>query len=555
MARNKESKLLRIDGSPKRKASKRKRVSSGEAEGKRSDGKELEQQVAGSSTAEDWEARAFERIKLDGMAKKNLRWHVLIPSTRHALRVRGMKCVKLGAMYPSPEYAARAADIALIALWGRLDSEDYLNFPLHDYDESMCYQRYGGDLTRYMIDIVEMGKKMVAQAKSTLPAPRPSEYFERLQKMYHQNAIMRAKYDALISEHEDLYKFHKNKCGVCVNCRQPWLGRACLRYKQAKDLGYKFREHAKMIVDGPELSAFKRSIQRAKKEGKNDIARKITNAMYAKYPLPDISKDRLQVTAAQPITESSPEYDVCQNIEKYEDSLEWLMTPFPNKMTREYNRKHTESAYAQLRLYLSSSMNQEIHRAKKSALEYDEKGIYEFQIKRKRPGGNVYDELLGTIDHAAASESDILFVREDARTWLKPSTYKLNQCSYCKTWHKLDLKICPFMRATCAVPKSNQDILCRVCRDGKENCKVCLARCTIPEFLCHPLRVPAPFLSDMSPEMLSLLSSIVDMSSAAISEFKSPHLSGKLTPKTLLALAIVTEAMVDSKLERLDETS
>ena len=495
-----------------------------------------------SKAAEEWEGRAFERIKLDGLAKKNRRWHVLVPKTRHALRLRKMQCIKLGATYPSAESAARAADRALIAMWGRMDAEDYLNFPSSDYSD--CIQLYGVDLTRFLLDIVEHGKEMVEKAKNASRVTKQTEYSSRLRRVYQQNKTLREKCDALISDQRDLFTFHKTSCGVCVNCRQPWLDKVCARYKEARDMEYKFREHAKLIVDGPELSAYKMAIQRAKGEGNKDLAQRITEAMYSKYPLPEIEEREAGDTRKEKTDVPNTQ------VEKTADTLVWLIKPFPNKKTREYNTKHTESAHAQLQLQLTLSAQREMNQMKRAALEYDDQNVSEYQIKRKSPNRKVYEELLTSIDQAAEEGLDLLFIREDARTWLKPNTYRLNQCSYCKTWHRPHLEYCPLMQATCALEKDwdidHKKPLCRVCKDEGENCRACLARCSIPDFLHHPLRVPAPFMSEISPDMQNLLESMKRMSDSAITEFKSPHLSATLTPESFLALALVAEAMVDN---------
>lgn len=498
--------------------------------------------------AEDWKSRAFERIAVDGLAKKHRRWHVLIPKTCNVLRLRGMKCIKLGATYPSPESAARAADRALIAMWGRLDAEDYLNFPLRDYDG--CFQRYGVDLTRYFLGIIEKGKEMVDIAKSASRVPEQTEYSRRLGRVIQQNKRVKEQSDLILSEQSKVYKFHKNNCGVCPSCRQPWLEKVCVRYKEARNVDYKFRDHATMIVDGSELSAYKMAISRAKKEGRKDIVQKITEAMYEAYPLPEVLQDQAN-TPPSVAVEKGEKRDTLGKTADDKDSLEWLMKPFPNKKTREFNRKHTASAHAQLQLRLTLSMNQEMKQMKEAALEYDAPHVSEFQIKRKNANGNIYKNLLMSIDQAAAEGSRILFIREDAPTWMKPNTYKLNQCSYCKTWHRPHLEYCPFMQATCAVTKSNTEPLCLVCNDEKDNCSACLVRCTLPDFIHHPQQIPAPYLSKLSPEMLKLLESMRELSSAAISEFNSPHLSDMLTPQSLLALAVIAEAMVDTALERI----
>lgn len=512
------------------------------------------------NNSSNWKARGFQRIQLDARARKNFRWHVLIPNKcflKLGSRDIEKHCVKLGATYPSPESAARAADQALIAMWGPMDSEEFLNFPIQDYEKDESVQRYGPDLTRYMLTLIEKGSEMVAKAKDSAHTPEQSDFTRRLRMLYQRSKQVSDECNALLANESDKYKFHTSNCGVCPSCRQPWLEKACVRYKEARELKYKYREHARIAVEGTEILAYRTAIKRAKIEGKKDIARKIMDEMYARYPLPNngphIMRETVQDTEGNRRALGNSAKLETRKREDIQDSLTWLITPFPPKKIREYTKKHTESAHAQLNIRLNSATSKEIETIKRSAIEYNRSDVLQYQIKRKFPNDNIYRDLLSSIDLATAEGSDILFVREDAQTWMKPNTYKLNQCSYCKTWHGTNLKLCPFMQATCAIHTSEAQHLCQVCKDRQENCKACLSQCSVPKIVWNRKRAPAPWLPQMSPEMIQLLMSIKNMATAAISEFKSPHLNGKLTPETLLALAIITEVIVDNGLRKIQQ--
>lgn len=142
--------------------------------------------AGGQSTAVEAgsEGHRFKRIRLEKVSARQRKrikhvdgWEVLVP-TKGALSMLAAslpgtqrtqcKLCPLGAIYPTDELAARAADRALIALSGRLASEALLNWPLDEYPEGDCHQLYGAQLARYMTQIVEDGQREMEAARRGL---------------------------------------------------------------------------------------------------------------------------------------------------------------------------------------------------------------------------------------------------------------------------------------------------------------------------------------------------------------------------------------------------
>ena len=130
------------------------------------------------------EVPRFQRIRLEKVSARQKNrvkhvdgWEVLVP-TKGALSLLAAalpgtqrtqcKLCPLGAIYPTAELAARAADRALIALSGRLAAEALLNWPLVEYPAGDCHQLFGERLARYMIRIVDEGQEEMDAARGRL---------------------------------------------------------------------------------------------------------------------------------------------------------------------------------------------------------------------------------------------------------------------------------------------------------------------------------------------------------------------------------------------------
>ena len=518
------------------------------------------QGTTGSGVAED--EHLYERIQIDTKAKKNKKWNVLIPK-KPMQRIASLeKClVKLGAAYPSPESAARAADMALIAMWGRANAEEYLNFPLKDYKEDECFQRYGIDLTRYMISIIDKGKDMVSAANSVVA--EHNDFSRRQMRRYTQEKEF-SKRISEVTDQNPLYTWHTKPCGLCLHCRQPWLGKPCVRYKLSKEYKYKRSEHARMTVESLESMAYREASQLAKAAGKKKVAHKIIEEMETKYPIPEISQHpRVEDMVETDVDEEGDEQAsisgisamaICeQDQEKtsgeVQKDLEWLLKPFPAKREREYIKFQTESCYTQMDLQLRQAVSRDIEQSLSRQEEASKPTRWTFPIKHNFPTKGGYKQMLRTIDQAEREGSDFLFLREDALTWLRPSTYKVNQCTYCRTWHKANLLYCPLMQNLCAIPSEERIFNCLKCKDSGENCKHCLQNVKLPSSVWTPFLMPVPWVEKISPGMAQLMISMKNLASCAISEFKSPHIAGKLSPDALLALGVLAQTMIDHEIQ------
>lgn len=165
----------------------------------------------------------FVRIKRDFKAKVNLKWHVLIPK-KPRVQTRDMEkmekdLVRLGAVYPSPEEAARAADKALIAMWGTQDAEDFLNYSSTEYNADECYRRFGSDLTEYLARLVEQGQLQMDSRPKRYKPQEKNEYARRLLESYKFSALTRHRINSLVSSDPTL-SLQKERCGICRYCRQ-----------------------------------------------------------------------------------------------------------------------------------------------------------------------------------------------------------------------------------------------------------------------------------------------------------------------------------------------
>jgi hypothetical protein len=522
----------------------------------------LEQLEGKTSNGVAEDEHLYERIQIDPKAKKNKKWNILIPR-KPMKRITSLEksLVKLGAAYPSPESAARAADMALIAMWGRANAEEYLNFPLGEYKEDECFQRYGVDLTRYMISIIDKGKDMVSSAYSVVA--EHNDFSLRQMRRFTQKKEFKERMSEVMDQNP-LYTWHTNACGVCLHCRQPWLGKPCVRYKISKEYKYKRSEHVRMAVESLESMAYREASQIARIAGKKKVSHKIIEELETKYPLPQNShplhvenmedtdldeegQDQVSLSgiSAMTICEQDQEKTSGQILK----DLEWLLKPFPAKREREYIKFQTESCYTQMDLQLRQAISRDIEQSLSRQEEASKSSRWTFPIKHSFPTKGGYKQILRTIEQAEREGSDFLFLREDALTWLRPSTYKVNQCTYCRTWHRANLLYCPLMQNLCTIPSEEKVFNCSQCKDTGENCKHCLQNVKLPLTVWTPFLMSVPWVDKISPGMTQLMISMKNLANSAISEFKCPHIAGKLSPDALLALGVLAQIMIDDEIQ------
>jgi hypothetical protein len=98
--------------------------------------------------------------------------------------------------------------------------------------------------------------------------------------------------------------------------------------------------------------------------------------------------------------------------------------------------------------------------------------------------------------------------------------------------------------------------VCSVCMDAPSvSCSTCLRGVhlglpsDVPALHAH-LHKETDWSERLSPGMMELMKSLLNLANAAISEFESPHLAGQLTPDALMALSVIAETMIDSALQR-----
>lgn len=175
-----------------------------------------EQKAPQKDTYDD---ESFSRIKQERRFKVNQVWCALIPNkTMYKARSCLERClVKFGARYPSAESAARAADEALIAMWGLGNSEEYLNFPPYDYDPSQSYQRFGYDLSSFLASLIEKGAQMFSS--STRKKSSHSVYSSWLIGNYVYQELKRDKMEDIVKQNPTI-SLNREQCGVCPHCRQ-----------------------------------------------------------------------------------------------------------------------------------------------------------------------------------------------------------------------------------------------------------------------------------------------------------------------------------------------
>ena len=168
----------------------------------------------------------FVRIKRDFKAKVNLKWHVLIPKKPRVQTHDMEKDLVRLAVYPSPEEAARAADKALIAMWGTQDAEDFLNYSSAEYNADECYRRFGSDLTEYLAGLVERGQLQMDSRPKKKKPKRTNEYASRLLKHYDFTSLTRCKINDIVSS-DPTISLQKERCGICRYCRQVRFSVSC----------------------------------------------------------------------------------------------------------------------------------------------------------------------------------------------------------------------------------------------------------------------------------------------------------------------------------------
>ena len=516
------------------------------------------------------EARQYRRVQLQRVSARQKRrakhvdgWEVLVP-TKGALSMlaaalpgtqrTSCKLCPLGAVYPSADGAAKAADRALIALSGRLAAESLLNWPLDAYPEEECHQLYGPHLARYLNEIVQESKEEMEMARSRLgpPTVRQEDRARKRARKVRDLAVSK-----LIQE-EPLYTFAQQPCGLCRPCRHPELGKRCLRAQMGTP-GYQPRNHAILEVEGVEKRAYHVAMEKAREEGDLELYRRLQQglagisqeeARTGRENLPirrDHSDDGLRHSRTTGEAMASVQ-DGCRSA----TSLQWLMDPsdVSAPLSTAFAKERQRRAMA-----LAEQISVEVGRSKRSIIESTKKRSWEMPTGAL-PSGNKHDDILVSRRLAENESAELIESHADDPN---PGFNVERKCRWCgaKQHGSRSQKQCPFLQAALAISLP-VDFDCAACKDAPgASCSACLRGSAglPPEVvsLDVPLRQDAgrvDWATRLSPGMLDLVWSIRRIAGAAVSEFGAEHLTAKLSPDALLAIAAIAETLIDDALKQ-----
>ena len=472
-------------------------------------------------------------------------WDVLLP-TKGALWMLVAKLPErqrvacylypLGAVFPSAEMAARAADRALIAMSGRLASSTLLNWPLEQYPESTCYQRFGSDLVRYLQGIV-------AEGRAEMEAAKGQDLSER--GVLDRDWRLRQKMAAMILKEDPVYRAHMRPCGTCQPCKSAGSTSSqqhggdfdrCMRMRTLRD-------HVLLEAEGVEMRAYREAIKAAEASG--DVARSdrlvheaVSVALPLAPPLPASlvsgSGRNLGNTSAGP---SSSGASSLRSRRRQMPALDWVVDP-TGKMGVDTNV--AAPSFGGLKLA------QDVAELRSRVLASTKRHAWEMPLRRPFPGAG------------PSSRPTTVGARESSSLPL------VRICKWCGgTWHgPKGQKRCPLLQAALALPGQPEPAAaatavtnpaCATCNDEPgSSCGACMrGNAGLPSEaveLMAPLRGEpgcADWANRLSPAMLDLALSIRGLANAAISDFHARHLTAQLTPDVLMNLLKVADALID----------
>jgi hypothetical protein len=512
-------------------------------------------------------------------------WEVLIP-VKGALFLlsgtsqrAGSKLCPLGAVYPSAELAARAADRALIAMSGRLASQGLLNWPLSNYPELENHQRFGTDLTRFMLGIRREGRWAMDDAilhalKRSVPClpllPDQSLKSNETKRLELETQLTQKNVAALL-EKNPMYTFHLRPCGLCLHCRLPELRERCVRHA-LNSYNYNPRAHALLDAEGEERYAYRRAINSAKAKGDQSAYARLVTEMRAKFPLPDVTEDDFDIlntsyrgstSAIGPNTnretaKSAPGQATApmgvgtDATQTRPNHLTWLIEPTKDTDSfRPWYRQQTRYARRKLCRELEKAVSVDISNVKRSVLDASRKTTWENPMGSKFPKPSRHSDILKSRELSLREASELVPIAADNPIWSRSADHR-SLCTWCGSRaHGSKIKDCIFLQNTCAIATPGSIPTCTVCLDASSaKCSACLQ---------GDLDLPAPVnmaphgcrdVSAMVPaSMQDLVLSLEDIASAAISEFDSPQLAGMLTPDAALAISLIAETLIDKELQ------
>ena len=481
-------------------------------------------------------------------------WDVLLP-TKGALWMLVAKLPErqrvacylypLGAVFPSAEMAARAADRALIAVSGRLASSTLLNWPLEQYPESSCYQRFGSDLVRYLQGIM-------AEGRAEMEAAKGQDLSER--GVLDRDWRLRQKMAARILKEDPLYRAHMRPCGTCQPCMS--AGSTSSQEQHGGDFDGCTRmrtlhDHVLLEAEGVEMRAYREAIKAAEASG--DVARSdrlvheaVSVALPLAPPLPASlvsGNGRNQGnTSAGP---SSSGKSSLRSRRRQMPALDWVVDP-TGKMGVDTN--------VAAPWYGALKLAQDVAELRSRVLASTKRHAWEMPMRRPFPeaGPPSRPTTVGA--------------------WESSSLPLARICKWCGgTWHgPKGQKRCPLLQAALALPGQPEPAAaatavtkpaCATCNDEPgSSCGTCLrGNAGLPSEaveLMAPLRGEpgcADWANRLSPAMLDLALSIRGLANAAISDFHARHLTAQLTPDVLMNLLKVADALIDDAVRQARE--
>ena len=140
-----------------------------------------------------------------------------------------------------------------------------------------------------------------------------------------------------------------------------------------------------------------------------------------------------------------------------------------------------------------------------------------------------YRSLIQRAEVCLEAGAELVLVSEEDDRFVGPLDAR-DQCSVCKRFHGHTLTSCPLMQAAYAVMEDVQD--------SSQKPK------KLPELPCAldiPRRMEAPWIHSLRPATVELMVAAQQVASAAIVDLNSPQLSGKFSPRALLALGLLNE--------------
>lgn len=476
--------------------------------------------------------KLIQLVRVNSTKKKNMKsyvdgWNVLLP-TKGALwlaaaklpdkRRSSCKLYPLGAVFPSAEMASRAADRALIALSGRLASSSLLNWPLDEYPKATCHQRFGSCLARYLLEIVQEGRRAMKAARDAVMGRVRTQEEDRVLKRHKQ--IMEREAAELLKKNP-LYSFIQRQCGTCPPCLSPDGDQQCVRLCELgfDEDGYRSQDHALLDAEGVEMRAYHEAIKVAGSRGDAAL------------------RARLVIEAAGVAESSSPGEQGRSSGSSLENtprnSLRWLVDPTGMRGLDTDTTHPVPSA---------EKIFQEVKEVKADVVAATKEHAWEFPMLRPFPrawasrGGEDASDVGDGSEGITMDNSVVCRWCGEKRHGPKGQNKSQKQCPV------LQAALAVVVPATCKACGGTPGASCSVCLRGSAGLP--------PDVLglSAPLRGEpgcADWASRLSPAMLDLVLSIRRLANVAISDFCAEHLEAQLTPDDLLTLANLASEAID----------